>query len=69
MTEKINLAELVSSHRKKHNLTQRQLSEMAGVPQCTIGRIETGKTEPSIRMLEKIASSTNCILKVSFEKQ
>ena len=69
MPEKINLADFVSSHRKKHNLTQHKLAKMAGVPQSTIGRIETGKTEPSIRMLEKIASSTNCILKVSFEKQ
>lgn len=69
MPEKINLAHLVSNHRKKHNLTQRQLAEKAGVPQCTIGRIESGKTEPSIKMLEKIASATDCVLKVSFEEK
>ena len=43
MPEKINLADFVYSHRKKHNLTQRQLAEKAGVPQSTIGRIESGK--------------------------
>lgn len=69
MPEKINLADFVSSHRKKHNLTQHKLAKMAGVPQSTIGRIETGKTEPSINMLEKIASATNCVLKVSFEEK
>ena len=69
MSEKINLADFVSSHIKKHNLTQHKLAKMAGVPQSTIGRIETGKTEPSINMLEKIASATNCVLKVSFEEK
>ena len=69
MPEKINLADFVSNHRKKYNLTQRQLAEKANVPQCTIGRIETRKTEPSINMLEKIASATNCVLKVSFEEK
>lgn len=69
MPEKINLADFVFSHRKKHNLTQHKLAKMAGVPQSTIGRIETGKTEPSINMLEKIASATNCVLKVSFEEK
>lgn len=69
MPEKINLADFVCSHRKKHNLTQRQLAEKAGVPQSTIGRIESGKTEPSINMLEKIASATNCVLKVSFQEK
>ena len=62
MPKKINLADFVSKHRKKHNLTQPQSI-------CTIGRIETGKTEPSINMLEKIASATNCVLKVSFEEK
>ena len=49
MPKKINLADFVSKHRKKHNLTQRQLAEKAGVPQCTIGRIETGKTLKQVR--------------------
>lgn len=69
MPEKINLANFVSNHRKKHNLTQHKLSEKAGVPQSTIGRIESGRTEPSISMLEKIASATNCVLKVSFKEK
>jgi transcriptional regulator with XRE-family HTH domain len=35
-------------------LTQRELAEASGVTQSTIGRIETGRVDPSVGMLSRL---------------
>jgi len=43
--------------RCERNITQSQLAEKAGVSAGLIGQIESGKVEPSIKTLEKIAAA------------
>jgi len=43
--------------RSERNITQAQLAEKAGVSAGLIGQIESGKVEPSIKTLEKIAAA------------
>lgn len=43
--------------RTERNITQAQLAEKAGVSAGLIGQIESGKVEPSIKTLEKIAAA------------
>ncbi len=35
-------------------LTQRALAERAGLPQSTVARIETGRTDPSVTLLSRL---------------
>jgi transcriptional regulator with XRE-family HTH domain len=43
--------------RQDKGLTQRDLAAKAGVPQSTIAEIETGRREPSLTLLSKLAES------------
>lgn len=43
--------------RRERNITQAQLAKKAGVSTGLIGQIESGKVEPSIKTLEKIAAA------------
>ena len=45
----------IQAHRKKRNLTIRQLGALSGVSAGTIGNYERGVTVPKRRTLEKIA--------------
>ena len=40
--------------RRTARLTQRQLAERAGVPQATVGRIESGMVTPRVDTLERL---------------
>lgn len=48
--------ELISSRIAK-NLTQGQLAEMIGTKQTNISRLESGRYNPSMKMLRKIAEA------------
>ena len=47
-------ARLVRQARRRAGLTQRALATSAGVPQSTIGRIETGRLTPRVDTLERV---------------
>ena len=49
-------------------LSQRELAEQAGVAQSEIARIESGKREPSIPVLQKILAGTGMELRFRLEK-
>lgn len=49
-----NAEVLLKSARTRAGLTQRSLAARAGVPQSTVGRIETGAIEPRIDTLLKL---------------
>lgn len=40
--------------RRRAGLTQRELGARSGVPQATIARIESGRTEPRFAMLQRL---------------
>lgn len=50
-----NLGENLRAAREKRELTQEQLSERSGVQAGEISRIETGKRDPQVSTLLKLA--------------
>lgn len=53
--------------RAKRGLTQRQLADAAGVPQSTIGRIESGAMQPTLPLLDRILVSAGLELRTRLE--
>ena len=53
--------------RNNLNLTQKDLSEKAGINQADISRIENGTRNPSLKMLKKLASGLGMQLKLEFK--
>jgi transcriptional regulator with XRE-family HTH domain len=50
--------------RRRAGLTQRQLAEKTGVPQSTIGRIESGATDPRLSTLRRLLRACGFDLEV-----
>lgn len=50
--------------RKEKKLTQKQLSELSGVPQETISRIESGERDPQLQTIIKLANSIGKVLHI-----
>ena len=53
--------------RKKRGLTQKNLAYKIGTKQAAIARIESGRVNPTVSSLEKIASALNSKLTIRFE--
>ena len=53
--------------RKEKNITQKQLSELTGINQADISKIENGNANPSIKTLKRIAEAMNMKIKLDFE--
>jgi len=56
----------ILSLRRKKNLTQEQLAKLTGVKQSSIARIESGRHNTSLRLLEKIAEALDTELDIRF---
>lgn len=54
--------------RTEAGLTQRELSEAAGVPQKTISLIETADTNTTVATLAKLARGMGKVLTISFDE-
>ena len=52
--------------RKSRNMTQKQLSELTGITQADISRIENGTRNPSLEMLKRLAKGMGMVLKLEF---
>jgi ribosome-binding protein aMBF1 (putative translation factor) len=53
--------------RRQADMTQEQVAEAMGTTQAVIARLESGKTMPSTRTLERFAKATRTRLRISFE--
>lgn len=60
------ISEIISL-RAECGLTQQQLSEIAGIRQSNLSRIECGKCLPSLETLLKLAAATGKRLAVEFK--
>lgn len=60
------LAKMLIACRNADNLTQKQLSELTGIDQADISKIENGNANPSIKTLTRIASAMNMNVKIEF---
>jgi predicted transcriptional regulator len=47
-------AALLRHARRRADLTQRQLAARSGIPQATIARIETGRSEPRFALVRRL---------------
>jgi transcriptional regulator with XRE-family HTH domain len=52
-----NLGKNLRAARKKLGLTQEEVAERSGVQAGEISRIETGKRDPQVSTLEKLATA------------
>lgn len=52
--------------RKEQGLTQKQLSELTGISQADISRIENGTRNPSLGMIKRLAAGMGMRLKLEF---
>ena len=60
------LSRSVIEARTNASLTQAQLAERMKTTQSVVARLESGRTHPSTKTLEKIALATGTRLRISF---
>ena len=58
------LTPLIREARLRAGLTQTELAQRAGVPQSTVGRVESGTRVPSAALVERLISATGLELRV-----
>lgn len=61
-----DLIQAMIDARISQNLTQKDLSEITGITQADISRIENGTRNPSLAMLKRIAAGLGMQLKLEF---
>ena len=61
------LASSMIGARAYADLTQTQIAELMGTTQSAVARLEGGRSNPSMRTLEKYAKATGTRLNISFE--
>lgn len=61
------LIETMIQARAHAHLAQAQLARRIGTTQAVIARLESGRTKPSTRTLERLAKATGMRLRISFE--
>lgn len=52
--------------RQRQNITQKQLSEITGITQADISRIENGTRNPSLEMIKRLAKGLGMQLRLEF---
>ena len=52
--------------RREKGITQKDLAEKIGTKQSVISRLESGKANPSIAFLKKLAAALNTKLEIKF---
>jgi len=65
--QRLQVAVEVRNLREQFGMTQREFANLVGKPQSTIARIESGKMNVSIDVLNEIATATKQKLTVKFE--
>jgi transcriptional regulator with XRE-family HTH domain len=60
----VALKVLVREARKRAGLTQAELGRRAGVPQSTVGRVESGARVPSTELVERLIRAAGFELRV-----
>ena len=66
LEEEFVLASAVIDVRNRAGLTQAQLARKMGTTQPVVARLESGRTRPSMRSLERLAEATGSRSRISF---
>jgi ribosome-binding protein aMBF1 (putative translation factor) len=67
LEEEFVLASAVMDVRNRAGLTQEELARKMGTTQPVVARLESGRTRPSMRTLQRLAEATGSRLLISFE--
>jgi ribosome-binding protein aMBF1 (putative translation factor) len=67
LKEEFHLASAVIDARSRAGLTQQELAKKMGTTQPVVARLESGRTRPSMRTLERLAKATGSRLVIRFE--
>jgi ribosome-binding protein aMBF1 (putative translation factor) len=63
------LAAALIDARRKAEMTQEEVAKAMGTTQAVVARMESGRTMPSTRTLERFAKATHTRLRISFEPE
>src|ERR1700724_3272863 len=66
LEEELVLASAVIDVRNRAGLTQVELARKMGTTQPVVARLESGRSRPSMRTLERLADATGSRLQISF---
>lgn len=69
LAEEFTLAEAMIGARAKAGLTQEEVAQRMNTTQTVVARLESGRSKPSTRTLERFAEATGARLKISFESR
>lgn len=67
LEEEFALASQLIGARARAGLTQEELAQRMGTSQSAIARLESGRSRPSTRTLEKLAAATGSKLRIVLE--
>ena len=67
--EEFALATALIRARGAADMTQEQVAQAMGTTQTAIARLESGRTMPSTRTLQRFAKATGSQLHISFERR
>lgn len=69
LEDEFALASALIEARNRADMTQEQVAAAMGTTQTVIARLESGRTMPSTRTLERFAKATGTRLRISFEPE
>ncbi len=67
LEDEFAIAKAVIAARKRAGLTQVELARKMGTTQPAVTRMESGRVEPSLRTLRRLARATDSTLAIRFE--
>lgn len=56
----------IAAARAEQNLTQKQVAERTGIAQAEISKLENGRRNPSVKLLQRLADGLGYTLKIEF---
>ncbi len=69
LEEEFALASALIKARGDADMTQEQVAQAMGTTQAVVARLESGKTMPSTRTLERFAKATRTKLRIRFKPE
>lgn len=69
LEDEFALASALIRARGEADMTQEDVAQAMGTTQAVIARLESGRTKPSTRTLERYAKATGTRLRISFEPE
>lgn len=68
LEDEFALASALIAARAEAGMTQAEVARAMGTTQAVVARLESGRTKPSTRTLERFARATGHRLRVTFER-